>query len=238
MNCLRSCLVQLLILVALVLGLAWFGLPAGAGWVATNALGAAGFKGTDTKVEVSSSPPLLLLVGRADSIHLTSNEVTVGGLSASTLDLTLGHVELISRTIETVKGTLTGVSLVAPNGDPVTVDTVALNGSATVTQAQLKLSLAEFPALAVSQLASQGVTATVTLAPPNKITVKALGASQAGQLVPRNGGLVLVPSGGSLPEVEIIAPGTGNPFSVTSVKVAADGVTISGTIDLQTLLGL
>ena len=34
----RSCLVQLLILVALVFGLVWFGLPIGAAWVATNAL--------------------------------------------------------------------------------------------------------------------------------------------------------------------------------------------------------
>jgi hypothetical protein len=36
----------------------------------------------------------------------------------------------------------------------------------------------------------------------------------------------------------LIAAGGGNPFQLQSVAVGADAVTLVGTIDLQTLLGL
>ena len=73
----RSCLVQLLILVALVFGLVWFGLPIGAAWVATNALKAAGFSGTDTAVTVTADPPFLLLTGHVErDVHLHISRAT------------------------------------------------------------------------------------------------------------------------------------------------------------------
>ena len=52
----RSCLIQLLILVVVVFALLWFGLPVGASWLATNALNASGFSGTDTKVSGVGEP--------------------------------------------------------------------------------------------------------------------------------------------------------------------------------------
>ena len=52
----RSCLIQLLIAVAVIFALLWFGLPFGASWLATNALNAAGFTGTDTKVDRLGGP--------------------------------------------------------------------------------------------------------------------------------------------------------------------------------------
>lgn len=107
----RSCLIRLLILIALVFALLWFGLPIGASWLATNALNASGFTGTGTKVEVSSNPPPLLLLGHADSIHLTSSQVGIGDLHAAGVDLTLGKVELFSRQIGSVTGTLRGSAL-------------------------------------------------------------------------------------------------------------------------------
>jgi hypothetical protein len=80
----RSCLIQLLVMVAAVFALLWFGLPFGAGWLATNALNAAGFTGTDTRVVVSSDLPPSILLGHADTIRLTSSQVSVGDLHAAT----------------------------------------------------------------------------------------------------------------------------------------------------------
>ena len=61
----RSCLIQLLLMVAVIFALLWFGLPFGASWLATNALRAVGFTGTDTRVEVSANLPPRILLGHA-----------------------------------------------------------------------------------------------------------------------------------------------------------------------------
>ena len=234
----RSCLIQLLVLIAMVFALLWFGLPLGADWLATNSLNASGFTGTGTKVDVSAYPPPVLLTGHADSIHLTSSQVGIGDLYAASIDLTLGKVELFSRRIGTVAGTLEGVRIAAPDGQPVTVDSVRLSGAASPASAEMEVSMAEAQRLAVAQLKSLGIAATVALAAPNKITVTAGGKSQPGRLVAAAGALLLVPDGDAFPTVTLIEPGGGNPFQLTSVTIAADHLTLIGTIDVQGLLGI
>jgi hypothetical protein len=234
----RSCLVQLLILVAIVFGLVWFALPMGAAWVATNALKTAGFSGTDTVVTVNADPPFLLLTGHADSVHVTSNAVSVGDLEAKSIDITLGKVDLIGRTVGTVSGTLSGVTIPVASGDPITASTVKLTGSATATQATIELPMAQAQALAIAQLKAQGLTATVTFTAPDVVTIKAAGKTVAAHLEAADGILLLVPEAPGFPIVPLITPGNGNPFRVTGASVAAKSVTLSGTIDLQSLLGI
>ena len=234
----RSCLVQLLILVALVFGLLWFGLPLGAGWLATNALNAAGFSGTGTRVDVSANPPLRLLAGQADSVQIVSKQVSVGDLHAAAIDLTFGQVDLISRHIETVDGQLTQVRVASPSGDAVMVDAVTLSGPASTATAGLSLSIAQAQNLAESELAAHGVTGTVVLAPPNRVTIKTGGQSVPAHLVALDGSLVLIPDVTQLAPITLLAPGSGNPFHVTAVSIAASGATLTGTIDVQSLLGV
>jgi hypothetical protein len=235
----RSCLIQLLILVAVVFGLLWFGLPIGAGWLASNALNAAGFSGTDTKVEVSSNPPPLLLTGHADRIHVTSTQVSVGDLHAATLDFSLGGVSLLDRTIGTIDGTLTGVKMPAPDGKPVVIDSATVTGPASHAKATLKLARSAVETLASQQLKSQaGINATMTLAAPNKVTVKIGTQSQPGSLVVKDGELDVVPSSPSLPTAVLLKSGDGNPFTLTSVVISGDVVTLTGEIDVEQLLGL
>jgi hypothetical protein len=64
------------------------------------------------------------------------------------------------------------------------------------------------------------------------------GHSAPGRLAVRNGELLLVPDSTALPTVTLIAAGHGNPFTFTSIVVSAGTVTLGGTIDLQSLLGL
>ena len=233
----RSCLIQILVTVAVVFCLVWFVLPIGVSALATGALNASGFTGTDTKVEVSANPPFMLLTGRADTVHIRSTQSRMGDLHAAGVDVTLGGVELLSRTVATVTGTLDGVLITAPNGDPVTIDKVTLPGSATATTATATMTLAAAQALAVAQLKSgTGIVAKVALKGPNLVTVTAGGKSQAGRLTTSNGSLLLVPDGDTLPTVTLIAPGSGNPFRVTSVTIGLASVTLVGTIDIQNLL--
>jgi hypothetical protein len=235
----RSCLIQLLMTVAVIFALVWFGLPFGASWLATTALNSAGFTGTDTKVEVSANLPPRILLGHADKIHLTSTQVGVGDLHAGSIDLTLGNVEFIDRKIGTVTGTLTAVRVPAPSGDPITIDTATVEGPGTAATATLTTSSAGMAQLAEAQFyAATRITSTVRLAAPNKVTVTAGGKSEPGRLVVSGGAITLVPSNTSLPTVLLIQPGPGNPFNFTSVTVGGTTVTLVGTINLQSLLGL
>ncbi|MGD0861477.1 MAG: hypothetical protein ABSA21_01790 [Candidatus Limnocylindrales bacterium] len=233
----RSCLIQLVVLIVVAFCLLWFGLPIGVSALATGALNASGFSGTDTKVQVSANPPPMLLTGHADTVHITSSQASVGDLHAAGVDVILGDVELLSRTIGTVTGTLTGVQVAAPDGEPVTLDQVTLTGVATATTATASMSLAAAESLAESELKSQtGVVAKVALKGPDKVTVTIDGKSQAGRLVTSNGALLIVPNSDSLPTVTLIAPGNGNPFRVISVQIGPADVTFVGTIDIEQLL--
>lgn len=233
----RSCLIQLVLLFVVAFCLLWFALPLGVSTLATGALNASGFSGTDTKVEVSANPPPLLLTGHADKIHITSSQVSISDLHAASVDVTLGDVDMLGRKIGTVSGTLDGVRVAAPNGDPVTIDEVTLDGSATATTATSRMSVATAQALVESQLKAQtGVAAKVVLKGPNLATITINGKPQPGRLLTISGSLLLVPDGNTLPTVTLIAPGGGNPFRVTSVTVGLAGVMLVGTIDVQDLL--
>jgi hypothetical protein len=235
----RSCLIQLVMAVVVIFALLWYGLPFGASWLATTALSSAGFSGTDTKVDVSAKLPPRILLGHADSIHLTSTQVGVGDLHASSIDLTLGNVELFDRKIGTVAGTLTGVRVPAPNGDPISIELATVEGAGTAATATLTTSSPQLVQLAQTQFeAATGITSTVKLAAPDKVTVTANGRSEPGRLVVQNGAIVLVPASSSLPVVTLVESGAGNPFHFTSIVIGAKTVTLVGTINLQSLLGL
>jgi hypothetical protein len=216
--------------------LLWFGLPFGASFLATSALNASGFTGTNTSVEVSANPPPSLLTGKADSIRIRSDSVYMGDLRASSIDVTLHNVDLLSRKIATVDGTLDGVRLAAPNGDHVTVDQVTLRGAATATDAMLTLASQEIVLLAESMLEADGIEATVSLQAPNGVKIVASGKTQTGTLAVSNGSLLMVPTSKTIPPLVLVVPGTGNPFKFTSVAVKGPQVMLDGTIDVQSLL--
>ena len=233
----RSCLIQILVTLAVLFCLVWFVLPLGVAALVQGALSAGGFTGTDTKVEVSASPPFMLLTGHADKIHITSTQARMGDLYATSAEVTLGDIDLLSRNIGTVTGTLVGVRVAAPNGDPVAIDTVSLAGAATSTTATANLSVAAAQTLAESQIKAQtGISAKVVLKAPDAVTLTVNGKAQSGRLVATNGALVLVPNSSGLPSVTLVVPGPGNPFHVTAVNIGLAGLTLTGTIDTQALL--
>jgi len=232
----RSCLIQLLLELALLFAILWFGLPLGAGFLATSALNASGFTGTNTSVEVSANPPPALLTGKADTIRIRSDSVYVGDLRAASMDVTLHDVGLLSRKIGSVDGTLDGVRIAVPNGDSLTVDTVDIHGTATAADAALTVSSQAIANVAATMLLASGIKATVSLQEPNGVTIVVLGKKQLGTLAVSNGTLLMVPTAKAIPPIALIVPGTGNPFKLTSVAVKGQQVTLGGTIDIQSLL--
>ncbi len=233
----RSCLIQLTVELIVLFALLWFGLPIGAGFLATSALNASGFTGTNTSVDVSSNPPPLLLTGKADTIRIRSNSVFVGDLHASSMDVSLHDVELLSRKIGTVDGTLDGVRIAVPDGQPLTVDQVGIHGSAVAAAATLTVSAQTVADLAVTTLAGDSIKASVSLQEPNVVTILVAGKKVTGSLAVSNGTLLLVSTTKVIPPIALIVPGSGNPFKLTSVAITGKNVTLGGTIDVQALLG-
>jgi hypothetical protein len=187
-------------------------------------------------VEVSSNPPPLLLTGKADTIRIRSDSVYVGDLKASSIDVTLHDVELLTRKIGSVDGTLEGVRIAVPSGDPVTADKVEISGVASAADAKLTVSTEAVASLAVTMLAANSIKATLSLQEPNAVTIVASGKKVSGTLAVSNGTLLMVPTSKSILPIALIVPGTGNPFKLSSVAVKGQQVTLGGTIDVQTLL--
>lgn len=243
------CLLSLLLTMAVGIFVLWFILPMAAGYVILGTLNLSGFHGTDTKVEVAANPPLTILAGHADSVHLTATDVSVGDLRAGRIDLKLDDVAVISRHVGAVHGTFEQVEVrgaatpgqteMPPN---VTAQKVTVDGASNRANATITMSALEAEGLAESQLrVKTGIVATVSFKVPNVVNIKSGGHTQPAKLIVRKGSLLLVPDGGALPSVTLMSPGNGNPFTLESVLIGKDWtgaqtVTLTGTIDVQTLL--
>jgi hypothetical protein len=249
------CLLSLLLTVAVVVFVLWVTLPLAAGYLIMGTMSVGGFHGTDTKVDVQANPPLIILEGHADSVHLTATDVSVGDLQAGQVDLTLNDVAVISRHVGAVHGTFEQVTVrgAASPGQTTTppdvmAQEVAVDGASNAAQATITMSGTQAASLAESELQTKtGVVATVTLKAPNIVDIKSGGHTQTARLVvppfgsPQAGSLELVPDGGALPTVVLMSPGSGNPFTFQTVVIGTDGtgaqtVTLKGTIDIQKLI--
>jgi hypothetical protein len=242
----RCCLLTLLTMVAVGVLALWFAGPLAAGYLIETGLGAAGFHGTNTRVEVSADPPLIILTGRADSVRLTATQVSVDQLRAGRVDLELDGVAVLSRHVDAVHGSFENVQLLAAPvagqsqaPQVVEVEKVTLNGPSDATVATIVMTGDQAIALARGQLyATTGVQAALSLQAPDVVFIKVGGHTDTAHLVVQKGALMLVSSGAT---VSLFKPGQQNPFYMTSAVIgtAAQGgqiLTLTGTIDVQSLL--
>ena len=141
----RGCLVALAALVVVAVLVLWFALPLVVGGIATATLGAVGFHGTDTRVDVFADPPLRLLTLNADRVRVRSTDVTLENVAADTVDLTLRDVSINERRFGVIEGTLGGVTVTPDVGPPFEVSTVQLSGPSEAARATLTLGQRDGP---------------------------------------------------------------------------------------------
>lgn len=235
----RGCLFTLLLGVAVLVVGAWLLLPPLAAGVITAGLSAAGVQGSGTTVVVDASPPLELVVGRADSVHIGSTDVTWGDLRIGRLDLEARGVDLFARTTATLEGTLTSVRLVVAGGLDVDVASITIAGSSSAPTATLRIDAAT-----VSRVATGAIeTATgsrperVALAAPDRVSVTVGGVTAAGRLLVDESGEVVVSIAGQ-PPVVVVPSGPGNPFRFTRATVGTGGGIVLDAILAPGALGL
>lgn len=235
----RGCLFTLTLGLAVLVGAAWYLLPAAAGGLIGMALVAAGLQGTGTVVTVSANPPFELLSGHADAIRVESTDATWDGLMIGDLRLTLVDVDLGRRTAAKVEGTLSAVRFGGSEGRPIEAATVEIAGSGDAPTARLT-----FDPAAVVEMAAAAIEADLgrspdrlRLAPPDRAVFVLLGRSVSGRLAVDRVGELVLQVAGRVPVV-VLAPGTAGPFRLTDVAVTADGgLVLSGSLEPR-LLGL
>ena len=170
----RGCLFTLL-LAAVVLGLAVvIGLPAAASAVLTGAITAAGLQAGDTTVTVTSDPPTDLLGLHADRVRIRATDATFQDLEIGELDVTLGDVAIIDRTVGTVEGTLAGVTVADVGGRPLALAEVTLGGGGESITASTTVDGAAAEALLADAIeAESGVRpGAVTLSAPDRVAAR------------------------------------------------------------------
>lgn len=202
------------------------GLP----WAASGLLGAglraAGLESADTVVTVSSDPPTDLLGLHADHVRVRATDATFRGLSIGALDLALTNVDVLGRTADTVKGTLTDVVASVPGGASVRLDAVTLGGTGDAVTASTVLAGAAARTLISDAVERELGTRpdSVRLSAPDAVTVR-LGAKVTGRLaVSPTGDLVARVADGPAAGTEVVLVDAADlPLRLTRVRVTQDG---------------
>ncbi len=236
----RGCLFTLL-LAAIVLGCAVvIGLPAAASAVLTGAITAAGLQADDTTVIVTSDQPTDLIGLHADRVRIRATDATFHDLEIGKLDIALGDVAIIDRTVGTVEGTLAGVTVPDVGGRPLELAKVSLGGGGeTVTVSTTVEGAAAETLLADAIEADSGVRpSAVTLSAPDRIAARMgmvvharLRVNAAGDLVAK---VLDGPEAGRT--LTLLRGGDDLPIHLTGVRVTTAGdLRLTGDLEIGLL---
>ncbi|HET7830543.1 MAG TPA: hypothetical protein VFL03_13355, partial [Candidatus Limnocylindrales bacterium] len=167
----RGCLFTLLLGAAVIALIVVVGLPQVAAGMVTTAVTTAGLRADDTTVTVSSDPPTDLVGLHADRVRIRASDALFRGLAIGNLDIRLGDVALLSRTIGEVDGTLKDVTVDNLGGREVTLDEIAIGGKSGDITASTVIPGAQAERLIADAIEERtGVRPTdVTLSSPDRL---------------------------------------------------------------------
>lgn len=236
----RGCLSFLLFVVVLVGLLAWFVLPVIAGPLVVASLTGAGFQGRETRATVVANPPLELLLLRADRVRVQSSDVSLRGMTAATLDVSLTDVGFLERSFATIDGDLEGLTATTAEGGRVSIPSVHISGSSSAARADFVVPTALVVSLAqdAAERATGRRPSAVTLKSPGVVSFDLAGATFDETLaIDGSGDLIAEGSaaGAGLPSLVLVRASEIAPFTLDSVRVANAGVELGGTIDLAAI---
>ncbi|HEX5015436.1 MAG TPA: hypothetical protein VFV72_14920 [Candidatus Limnocylindrales bacterium] len=232
----RGCL-SVLLIAALFLGaVAWLGGPPIAGALVTAGLTASGLDARRMDVDVESDPPIKVGIGQADRVTIEADDIDWNGLKARALDLALDDVDIIGRRAATAEGRLTGAEL--PNVDPPgSLATVEIDGPADDATVTVTIDGETVEAMAIEAFEARlGVRPdSATLEAPNRIRIRSGGLELAGgiEVSPAGDVHVVVPLG----TLTVVDGDPSVPFQLTDATVESGTLVLTGSIDLNDLMG-
>jgi len=216
---------------------AWFGGPTIAGSLVEASLSSAGFRGSNTTVEVITDPPWELLGGRADRVIIRSQDASIDQLQADRLELALLDADLGALSFARVEGRLEGVTLHAADGTSIDAATVDISGTPGAVSAVIRIDAAEVERVALAEIQRQtGVSiGTTRLEPPDLVVFSVFVLQVEGRFaVEPDGSLALAVNLPGNPRVALIAD---EAIRFESVAVINGQLVLSGTLNLAALGG-
>ena len=222
---------------AVVLGtVAWIGSPIVASTVISGALQNAGYHAKSSTVTATSSPPLKLLIGRADRVEIAGTDVDFRTFHAASLDLVLTDVDVINRTAGQISGRIKGVELTTIAGDATSVD-VDIDGAGDAANAVIFVdALTVTRVVKATFLQKLGVAiGGAELVAPDIVRITAGGVTVDGRLVVDSGGAVAFST--SLGSSPILSLDPSFPLLIHSVRIEAGSLRIDAVLDAGALLG-
>jgi hypothetical protein len=236
----RGFLTVLAMAAALVVGGTWIAGPTVAGSVVAAALAASGFSAATQTITIAADPPLELLGGHADAVGIDATGVSVAGIQAGSVVMTLHDVRLIDQGYEAVSGRLTDVTAQS-GGSTVRVARVEVSGPAASASATIQIPGAE-----ITDRIREGIRdllgaepASVRLAPPDAATIELGGRTLDSRLrIDAEGRLVIVfePGTGGSSSVVAFDPTAFPGLGLSSVSVSNGDVIVEGTMDMTRLV--
>ncbi len=232
----RGCLFVLIVAALVVTVGAWFGAPLLAGAVVDTELRDAGFETTTLDTTITADPPLRLLLGHADEIHIEATGVAYRTFHAERLDLTLTDANLDGRFFTTIRGTIGGAEVDTQDGVPTTAD-VSIDGDASGADAEIRVAGTTVDRVVRATLADEvGVAITRTdLLAPNILRIVTPAATIEGSLIVDANGAIALST--RLGDTRILGLDPSFPLRLRSVQVVGADLRIDATLDAEALLG-
>jgi len=231
----RGCLF-VLVLAAAVLGTAaWFGSPIVASSLISGALQNAGYRAASSTVTATSSPPLKLVIGRADQVEIAGTDVAFRTFHAASADLVLTDVDVFNRSAGHISGRIAGAEMTTTAGDPTGAD-IAIDGAAGAADAAIVVDAATVSRLVKATLLQKFGYAVTTaqLVAPDILRIAAPGVTVEGRLlVDSSGAIAFSTSLGSSP---ILSLDPSFPLQLRSVRIEAGNLRIDAVLDANALL--
>lgn len=223
----RGCLFTLLLGAVVIALIIVVGLPQVAAGMITTAVTAAGLHADDTTVTVSSDPPTDLVGLHADRVRIKASDALFRGLTIGALDLRLGDVALIDRTIGEINGTLQDVTVDDLGGRKVTLDEITVGGESGDITASTVIPGSQAERLIADAIEQRtGVRPNdVSLRSPDRLEAD-VGVTVGGSLdVTVDGDVVLAVDDNPLgvESVTLLEAGGDLPIRITRVRVTDDG---------------
>ena len=193
----------------------------------------AGLRADEMRVSIAYFDPSLFTV-RTQRMRIEATGVDLGPATARGLDLSLGDVALLDRTFETITGNVRDVHLRAGALD-VTVDRVEIDGPASAASVAAHFTAGQTAEVVRQAAGRLGVEVRDVRLRDGAIEINLAGFRSRGSLSVEGGALILRSELG--PALVLIQPAPADPWRLTGAVVAADGVTIRGVVDAETLAG-
>ena len=191
----------------------------------------AGFAGEDLHVDVNLVGGGIFS-GRAESLHVLARNVAVPHGIVGDVDLTLEDVSAVDHTFSAISGTLHDVQVSGPDGIPVVVGIVDLDGPAASTQARGTISASDAERLVTATAAAAGVSVDSVKLGEGNLKITSGGKTTNAQLRVAGRALVLDQGGKS---TVLVQPAASEHWHLEDVSITPASIQVDLEVDVRAL---